>query len=158
MPGDDESRAALLASIEGEFARLRQLLAGKDEAAMAERPPRAAWSVLEIVRHLLFAEQAHLGRFVPSGKSWSPLGYTPRTMQETRKLPPPDAGAPPPRVAEVMAAWEAIHAATSQALAGQDTAEVRTALARNLKHLRSHVRTIERLARTLPERADGLPS
>lgn len=57
--------------IEAEQERLRDLLAGKDEALTAARPPDGKWSVLENVRHLIFAEQSHLGRFVQGGREWS---------------------------------------------------------------------------------------
>ena len=113
---------------------------------MAQRPPNGKWSVLENVRHLLFAEQAHLGQFVPGGRDWSPLGFTPQAMQATRKLPTVDP-ATMPRVDEVLSAWLAIHAAIAPGLAGMERADVHKELTRNLGHLRRHVAIIERLLR-----------
>ena len=143
------SAADLLASLEAEQHRLRDLLSGRDEAVLALRPPTGKWSVLENVRHLLFAEQAHLGQFVPGGYNWHPLGYTPETMLEAKKLSPAD-DAPVPNVAEVLQAWQTVHANTRAALADQDTDEVRYRLGRHIKHQRSHVDAIARLIRAGP--------
>ena len=38
------------------------------------RPPNGTWSIVEHVRHLLFAEQAHLGGYLPNGFEWSGMG------------------------------------------------------------------------------------
>jgi hypothetical protein len=138
--------AALLEDLDAEWARLREQLAGRDETELATRPPNGKWSVLENVRHLLFAEQAHLGGFVPGGHNWHPLGYTPQAMLEAKRLRP--AGSVPlPSVAEVLQAWAVVHATTRAALADQDTEEVRYRLARHIKHQRTHIDTIERLLR-----------
>jgi DNA-binding GntR family transcriptional regulator len=137
---------AMLAQLGAEQRRLRDLLAGQDEALLAERPPSGKWSVLENVRHLLFAEQAHLGRF---GQEWSSLGFTPQTMLHAKKL---HTDGTAPTVAAVMAAWEAVHATTRAALAEQDTDEVRHRVVRHLKHQRRHITVIERLLRQQPRR------
>jgi hypothetical protein len=140
-----DSVAALLELMDAEQLRLRELVAGKDPAWLAERPPSGRWSVIENLRHLLFAEQAHLGRFLPGGQQLSAIGLPPGGMQGNRRVA--DAGtAVPSGVAEVFEAWQAAHAAT-RTLVEHDTPEVRTALQRNLRHLRSHTRVIERLLR-----------
>jgi hypothetical protein len=144
------SRAAgasrvLLETIEAEQSRLRTLLAGGDAAAMAERPPNGNWSVVENVRHLLFAEQAHLGRFLPGGVAWSPLGLPPRGMQGHKRLP--GVGSmPSSSVEDVLQAWEAAHAPL-RSLMADDSKQLARALERHLRHLRAHVRIIERLLR-----------
>ena len=140
----DDSVPVLLACIDAERLRIRQVLSGSDESTLAERPPNGKWSVVENVRHLLFAEQAHLGRFVPGGRSWSPFGFTPEAMRAARKLPPVVSG-PAPSVGEVFEAWETVHASMARELVTMDTERVRTALLKNLPHLRSHVTVIERL-------------
>ena len=114
---------------------------------MAKRPPNGKWSVLENVRHLLFAEQAHLGGFGARGRPWSPLGFTPQAMRETRKLAS-GTDLPMPSVQNVLVAWEAIHASLASDLSCRESEEVRAALTKNLKHLRSHITIIERLIRT----------
>ena len=140
----DDSVAALLAQLEAEQHRLRGLLSGKDDAALAQRPPSGKWSVMENVRHLLFAEQLHLGHLLPGGQHFSPLGLAPPINRPKFR----DVGsATPSTVHEVLAAWEAAHIRT-RALVDHDTGDVRHALDRNLRHLRTHIRVIERLLRS----------
>jgi len=102
--------------------------------------------VVETVRHLLFAEQLHLGRFVAGGQAWSPLGFTPESMRAVRKLPPVETE-PVPSLNAVLSAWASVHATTMMALAEEDGEEVVQALTRNLRHLRSHIGEIERMVR-----------
>ena len=56
----------------------------------------------------------------------------------------------PADVDEVLDAWETAHAATRELVRAHDTAAVRTALERNLRHLRAHIKVIERLLRAAP--------
>jgi hypothetical protein len=140
---DCEDIPALCASIDVEQLRLRRLLLDNSGAAWAERPPNGQWSVLENLRHLLFAEQAHLGRFVPDGQRWSPLGFTPATMRAARKLPPVETALP--SLFDVLAEWEALHVRIGETISGLRDEDVRRALIKNRKHLRAHARVIERL-------------
>lgn len=139
----DESVTDLIEQLEEERAHLRLVLEQVPSDTVAVRPS-SAWSVLENVRHLLFAEQLHLQQPFTHTVEWSPLGYDPETMQETRKLPPVTAT---PSLEEVLAAWDAVHAETLTRLESTEEAAARTALDRNLKHLRAHSKVIERLAR-----------
>lgn len=143
MPEDDTA-LALFEMIDAEQQRLRELLSGKDPAVLAERPPNGKWSIIENVRHLLFAEQAHLGRFLPGGPQWSPLALPPTGMQRQERFRAMARAAP--SVEEVFDDWNVAHGSTRE-LAGRDTEEVRKALQRNLRHLRSHIKGIERLLR-----------
>ena len=127
------------------------MLAGKDETAMAQRPPSGRWSVNENLRHLLFAEQLHLGGLLAGERTWSPLGFTPAAMQVQRKLPEVAADTIP-SVADILAAWDEVHAAVAGELAGNESELVHAALTRNLKHLRSHINVIGRLLS--PKRAN----
>jgi hypothetical protein len=140
------SGADLLAELEAEQVRLWQLLRVVAHEDLARRPANGNWSVLENTRHLLFAEEAHLGRFVPGGPSFSPLGLPPPGMQGgARTLP---AGtAEPSSLTDVLDAWGASHASARAFLRG-DSPQVQQALVRNLRHLRLHIRLIERLLRT----------
>lgn len=134
----------LLDGIEEAQRHLRELLSGKDEPLLAERPSSGSWSVIENVRHLLFAEQLHLGRFIAGGQHWSSLGLTPHNMRGPKfRLVGSRA---PSSMGEALEAWEAVHASTRE-LAYEDTDEVRKALKRNLRHLHAHSRVIERLLR-----------
>lgn len=136
----------LLAAIGAERERLRSMLAGRDQGLLAERPPSGKWSVLENVRHLLFAEQSHLGRFQPGGRTWSPLGLPPHNMQGNRRLQGVGE-AVPESVTEVLNAWAEAHAAIRPGIE-QDPASAARAMQGNLRHLRAHIKVIERLLRT----------
>ena len=133
---------ALLAAIDSERLRLRELLAGRDETKLATRPPNGSWSVLENLQHLLFAGQG-LGRYTPHGVQLSPLGLANDGLM--RKFPV--LGTVQPTIsAEVFAAWDDSHRLVAQ-LDSLDTPPVRTALAKNLRHLRNHLAVIERQLR-----------
>ncbi len=141
---ETDSAASLLEQIGAQQRRLRALLTGRDPSLLAGPTPPGKWSVVENVRHLLFAEQAHLGRFLPGGPQWSALGLPPTGMQRQERFRAMAGAAP--SLEDVLDAWSFVHASTRE-LAGRDTAEVRTALTKNLKHLRSHVTIIERQLR-----------
>ncbi|MEX2226452.1 MAG: DinB family protein [Dehalococcoidia bacterium] len=74
--------AALVSEVDRARGRLRALLRSKNPGALARRPANGDWSIIENVRHLLFAEQAHLGRFLAGGFEWSPAGMRRRTSNE----------------------------------------------------------------------------
>src|SRR5690242_4184995 len=71
-----EQKTARLADVDAERARLRRLLRSKDAKILNARPANGDWSIIENVRHLLFAEQLHLGRFLPEKFEFSQLGTT----------------------------------------------------------------------------------
>src|SRR5438105_1398541 len=105
---EDEGASHMLQEIEAGQAHLREILLGLDSSRLSRRPPSGGWSVVENVRHLLFAEQLHLSRFVPGGPAWSLFGFTPETMRRQRRLPPLD-GAEAFDVEDVLAAWAVVH-------------------------------------------------
>ena len=147
MHDDDQSVASLWASIRAEQGHLRALIEEAGDVDLPRRPEGGGWSVLEVLRHLLFAEQAHLGRYYGSQRDWSPLGYTPASMREARTLGPPDDGGP--SAGEVLAEWRAVHERLEQALGQRDDVTIEAALQRNLRHLRAHIRSIERALRRM---------
>lgn len=140
----DETIAALLDQLDATHARVRELVSGRDDADLASRPANGNWSVLENVRHLLFAEEAHLGQFVPGGIELSTIGLA--TTPLAPKLPRVGS-TPPSTVREVLDSWTAVHARVVAALSGPDTQQVRYRLGRHLNHQRRHVAAIERLLR-----------
>jgi hypothetical protein len=148
----ENSVVTLLQEIDAVRAQLRATLDRMPEAAVARRPPSGEWSILENVRHLLFAEQLHLGRFLRERPVWSPLGFTPETMRTMRKLP---SVSPTPRLVEVWAAWDEIHAATVTELALLSGGEVSERLVRHLKHLRMHTKVIDKLAQQASVRSNA---
>ncbi|RLT28009.1 MAG: DinB family protein [Chloroflexi bacterium] len=134
----------LIEQLEEERAHLRLVLEQVPGGAIAQRPAGGAWSIIENVRHLLFAEQLHLVRPFDKQLEWSPLGYDPDGMQEARKLPPITTT---PSLEDVLTAWDEIHPATIALLERTEADVAQAALERNLKHLRAHLKVIERLAR-----------
>ena len=142
--------AELLDELDAQQATLRELLTGKDDALLAERPPSGKWSVLENLRHMLFAEQAHLGGLVPGGRQWSPVGYTPQMMLVVKRMGT-DGSAP--SVASVLAGWGSVHAATRAALQNYgNNPRLGDHLGAHLRHQQQHVLTIERLLRAQAKR------
>ena len=130
----------VVADIDQARAGLFRLLRSKDAGALAQRPPSNEWSVLENVRHLLFAEQLHLGTFLPDGFDWSRLGLTQRRAskyEEVGKDPSED-------LEEVLQAWDAVHQPIREAVKGGD-AQVQNVLTRHLRHLVYHINIIESL-------------
>ena len=115
------------------------------QAVTAQRGRRGQWSIYENVRHLLFAEQLHMGRVFHEEPNWSPLGYTPESMRIQRKLPSPEADAP--TLTEVWAAWDRVHRQTMRRLRAMPIKDSERALARHLGHLRRHIGEIEKLVR-----------
>jgi DinB superfamily len=140
---ENESSSELLMKIEEAQERLRQLLSGQDEKVLAERPANGNWSVLENVRHLLFAEQAHIGQLLSVPQPWSPFGLAHAGIQ--KKLPVVGS-AQPSSVQEVLEAWQTTHSQVGE-LAEQDSEQVRRALYGNFRHLLGHTKVIERLLR-----------
>ncbi len=95
----------LLGSIDEARSGLVALLRSKDAQALAKRPPSGEWSVIENVWHLLFADQLHLGKFLPDGFEWSRRGLSGRTGRayvEVGKDPTDD-------LKEVLRAWDVVH-------------------------------------------------
>jgi hypothetical protein len=145
MP-DEPTAEALLEEVENEHLRLRELLAGADEAMLATRPANGKWSILENTRHLVFAEQLHFSKFVPGGPDWVALGLPPHNMREQKRLRmvgTSDAG-----LATVLQTWQTLHGIT-RGLVQDDVEPVRTALSRHLRHLQAHIGVIERLLRPM---------
>ncbi len=106
--------------------------------ALTQRPASGDWTVLENVRHLLYAERRHFGRVLPKGFAWHPIGLP--TGGVPRRT---GAGtASTDDLAEVLAAWDEVHRAIRLDMVEREQA-VR-AVERNLLHLRIHVRYIER--------------
>ena len=135
----------LLAELDSERERIRAAIAGRDEAELAARPANGAWSVVENLRHLLFAEQAHLGRFAPQLPEFDALGLPPPGMMGNKRVG--RAGTKQSQDAsEVFRAWDAAHGDLRGSLTTDDP-RFETALSKHLKHLRLHAGIIERLLR-----------
>jgi hypothetical protein len=133
---------ALVKEIDRERSRLRRLVIAQPAATLTRRRRADEWSIIENVRHLLFAEQAHLGSFLPERFEWSPVGLTNRTARQFAVV-----GTKPARdIAVVFAEWDSVHKPIRAAVrrAGGD---VEKALRGNLRHLCIHIAVIEKLLR-----------
>ena len=96
------------------------------------------WSVIENVRHLLYAERRHFGRLLPKGFAWDPIGLP--TGGVPRRT---GAGtASTDDLEEVLAAWDQVHGAIR--LDAVEREQAIRAVERNLLHLRIHMRYIGR--------------
>lgn len=137
----DATAADLLREMESLHQRLREMLAD-DDPRYVERPPSGKWSVVENLCHLLFAEQLHLGRYLPSPPPWHPFGLPPTGMQAQARFK--GLAVRPSGAREVFDAWAVVHESTKE-LANSDSPQVRNRLARHIKHLNTHTRVIERL-------------
>ncbi len=98
----------LLDRVDGVRRGLTGLLEAGGHASYATRPPSGEWSVVENVRHLLFAEQLHLGKFLPEDVDWSKLGLVPDFAKDWDEFA--DVGTEPTDdAAEVIREWDTIH-------------------------------------------------
>ena len=145
MPNADTSSPALLQEFEAARSELRAKLRSIPAPVITQRGRRGQWSIYENVRHLLFAEQLHMGRLFGETPAWSPLGYTPESMRVLRKLPPPEDGGP--TLEDVWAEWDRIHRVTMRRLKAMPLGDYERAVTRHLGHFRSHVEEIEKVAR-----------
>jgi hypothetical protein len=136
-----------LADIKEERARVRRVLSGIPATTLNRRPPNGDWSIVENVRHLLFAEQLHLGGFLRRGVEWSPLGWNNRIRPEFAPLGTKTTE----DIEKVLAEWDRIHRPIARAIRAAEKAPLnpdqKRALWRNHRHLRNHIKVIERLLR-----------
>lgn len=140
----------LFAELEAQRERLRQLVLAHDATELAARPANGAWSVVENLRHLLFAEQAHLGGFARTRPDFSALGLPPPGMMRSKRVGL--AGTDQSATAdEVIAAWDAAHAELKAQLP-VDNPALEARIEKHLRHLRLHVGIIERLLRQADKR------
>lgn len=139
-----------LQEIESAREELRLKLSRLPERVVSERPASGKWSILENVRHLLFAEQAHMSRLFRDRPAWSPAGYTPEAMRAARKLPPVTSDGP--TLGEVWEAWDSVHVETVSRFSEPVPTGAAVALTKHLRHLRAHVSEIEKLLRQAERR------
>jgi hypothetical protein len=134
---EEISPAAALAAMTEHQARLRALLEQFEPAALNTRPANGDWSAIENVRHVLYAEQHHLGRFVRGGLGLSDLGLPQGTFA-------PITGADPRAdLRAVFDEWERVRAAVR---AGIDLSrpELVIQLPRLMRHQQAHGRLAAR--------------
>lgn len=131
---------ALIKKVDAQRSSLAKLLRAQQPRALTKRPPSGEWSVIENVRHLLFAEQLHFDRFLPGKTAWNRFGLSGRTGKAYA-----DVGTEPTDdLAVVLKAWNDIHRRIRSALRDGDE-EVRQQLIGNLLHMHAHIGVIKGL-------------
>lgn len=138
--------ATVIAELDRAKRRLRALLRPQDKRAhghgtLTKRPPSGNWSVIENVRHLLFAEQLHLGKFLPDGFEWSRIAFSGRTGKAYAQV----GTEPTNDLEKIFKEWDRIHRPIRTLVKASRDADVQKHLAGNLMHLNHHIATIEKL-------------
>src|SRR5688572_16990999 len=106
----DRDVLAVHARITDSQATLREMLRDVHPSRLTQRPPSGAWSPIENVRHLIFAEQHHFKPHLPRGFRWSSLGVPPpNRMGETRLSPV--GSDPATTLDQLFDAWAKVHEA-----------------------------------------------
>jgi len=135
----------LLGVLEGEHQRLREMLAGRDEAALAVRPPSGKWSVLENLQHLTLTGLAHFSVFMPDERDWSKFGLVQVEPRSAKQLRLAAGGS----IDDLLAAWRAGHEVIVARLLAHDTPAVRHHIARHTRHQQRHIEEIARLLKRM---------
>jgi hypothetical protein len=144
------SPAEALAAMTEHAGRLRTLLEGFDRAALSTRPPSGDWSAIENIRHVLYAEQHHLGRYVPGGLGLSPLGLP------QGKYPAVTGTDPRTDLKAVFNEWERVHAAVCGRV-DWSLPGATDQLLRNWRHQQAHGRLAARALSEVTGEAVRLP-
>lgn len=140
---DSPDVVTLLDRVDGVRRGLIGLLEAGDHTSYATRPTSGEWSVVENVRHLLFAEQLHLGRFLPDGFEWSGLGLAPHFIANEEAFSNVDTE-PTDDIEAAFAAWDVIHTSIIDAVI--DSAEATPKNVQDhLDHLLYHFNIIKDL-------------
>ena len=128
---DPEAVREVMARVEELRAAFRQRLRAMDAGLLATRPGADEWSALENVRHMLFAEDVYLNRFIlQNDKPLNRLGMLPDFLQSQEGYE--DVGREPSYDLEsVLVAWDAVHA-DMRAFLADLTPERLQSTARNL--------------------------
>src|SRR5262249_40989741 len=103
-----ETTFVALERTEQAIEELHELLRRVQPARVHQRPPSGAWSPMENVRHLIFAEQHHFSPYL-KGFRWGSAGVPPPNKTGERRLSP--AGKDPgTSIDEVFDVWSKVHA------------------------------------------------
>lgn len=116
-PFDPTSVHEVMARLDELRARFRQLLRSADPARLTARPRPEKWSALENLRHLVFAEDLYLNRWLlRSDRPWTQLGLLPTFLADNPAFA--EVGRQPSDdLEQVLAAWDQIHAGMQAFLA-----------------------------------------
>jgi hypothetical protein len=117
-PYDPECVRAVHARLDEVRREFHELLLKTDPQRLTARPAPEEWSVVEVVRHLLYSEELFLNRrILGNDESWCPLGLLPDFL-----VGDPDyAGVgsqPSTDIIQILDAWERLHARMRAFVAG----------------------------------------
>jgi hypothetical protein len=143
MTTDTPDNVTLLDRIDGVRRGLIGMIETRDRDTLTKRPPSGEWSVVENVRHLLFAEQLHLGKFVPEGMPFSKLGLTPDFAREVPQFADVDTE-PTDNLGKIIRAWDEVHQTILDAVIDSKAVTAKH-LQDHLDHLLFHTKIIEQL-------------
>ncbi|MGE3960701.1 MAG: DinB family protein [Dehalococcoidia bacterium] len=130
-----------LRQIEEERAALDALVRSST-SPLATRPVSGEWSVVENLRHLLYAEERHLLRRLTPDFTWTAIGLPTRGIVKRSGA----GSASSDDFEEVLAAWDATHQRALAAIRDAPAGSLPERLAEgNLRHLRAHIRIIRKL-------------
>lgn len=137
--------AALIEQWDDAREHLARVVRQHLDLALAVQPKAGTWSVVDNLRHLLFAEQAHIGHLLSVPPAFSPLGLPPPGMMGNKRIG--KAGTEPSDDAvAILAAWDAAHREIQGSLPLDDP-KFAPRLEKHLKHLQLHTTLIERQLR-----------
>jgi hypothetical protein len=106
---DPECVRAVLSRLCEVRAGFSAFLRGADPALLSTRPDPENWSAIENLRHLIFAEDLYLNRWIlQNDEPWCKLGLRPAFLADDPRYA--DVGSQSSEDIEtLLAAWEAIH-------------------------------------------------
>lgn len=108
-PYDPECVRGVMQHLDEVRHSFRQILLAADPTQLTTRPSPREWSVVEIVRHLLYSEDLFLNRrILGNAELWNPLGLLPDFLQGD----PASAGVgsqPTENIHLILDAWESLH-------------------------------------------------
>jgi len=114
-PHDPQHVRAVMERLDEVRARFCEALRATDADSLVTRPSAGKWSALENVRHLVFAEDLYLNRWIlRNDQPWCKLGLLPAFLAGN----PSYADVGSDDVETVLAAWEALNARVRAFVAG----------------------------------------
>jgi hypothetical protein len=109
-PHDPEEVRAVMARLDELRGRFCEALRAAEVASLVARPSADKWSALEHVRHLVFAEDLYLNRWIlRNDQPWNTLGLLPAFLARNPNYA--DVGSQlTEELGAILAAWESINA------------------------------------------------
>jgi hypothetical protein len=124
-PYDPACVRAVLLRLSEVRARFVAFLRATDPGLLVARPASEDWSALECLRHLVFAQDLYLNRWLlRNAQPWCPLGLLPAFLAHRADFAAVGSQ-PTDDLDAVLAAWEALHARTWQYVANLSPEELR---------------------------------